>query len=205
MTVLARERRPFFFTCQPESLRMNTTIFPIMLVNILTLVRVPLALLFFLDSVTVRLLVIGLAMITDGLDGYLARRFNAVSRIGTILDPLTDRFFVVVCLSACWMEHKLALWGIITMFSRDIVLVLFMAYLRFWRMWKTYEVRATYWGKMTTFAQFCVIIATIYSVPLPWYVFMSFVVFTLFLVKELYLFYFPLNAIPHTEIGRTRP
>lgn len=187
-----KERRPSSpINLNPEP--MDATAFLITFVNILTLFRAPLAFFFFQDSVTVRLIVIGLAMITDGLDGYLARRFNVVSRIGTILDPLMDRFFVVVCFSVFQMEHKLELWSIIAMFSRDIVIVLFSVYLRLCGGWKAYEMKATYWGKATTFAQFCVIIVTTYGITLPWYVFMSFVAFAIFLMKELYFSYFHLN------------
>jgi cardiolipin synthase (CMP-forming) len=44
--------------------------------------------------------------ITDKLDGYLARRFNQVSRIGTLLDPIADKLLIacaVLLLSFDWL------------------------------------------------------------------------------------------------------
>jgi CDP-diacylglycerol--glycerol-3-phosphate 3-phosphatidyltransferase len=47
--------------------------------------------------------------ITDKLDGYLARRFNQVSRIGTLLDPIADKLLIacaVLLLSFDWIAPK---------------------------------------------------------------------------------------------------
>lgn len=40
----------------------------------------------------------GVATLTDGLDGYLARRLDACSRFGAFLDPVTDKLLVCTCL-----------------------------------------------------------------------------------------------------------
>jgi CDP-diacylglycerol--glycerol-3-phosphate 3-phosphatidyltransferase len=37
----------------------------------------------------------GVAALTDALDGYLARRWNAVSTFGRIMDPFADKFLVI--------------------------------------------------------------------------------------------------------------
>tara|TARA_Y100000814_G_C12222605_1_gene365403 strand:+ start:137 stop:700 length:564 start_codon:yes stop_codon:yes gene_type:complete len=43
----------------------------------------------------VALFVFVLASITDFLDGFFARRYDAVSKVGSFLDPLADKFLVV--------------------------------------------------------------------------------------------------------------
>ena len=62
--------------------------------NFLSILRIPLAFALVTDFSLYRALAIGLAMITDGLDGYLARRYRMTSQVGAFLDPLTDKFFV---------------------------------------------------------------------------------------------------------------
>lgn len=41
-----------------------------------------------------------LACLSDGLDGYLARRLGAISALGSILDPLCDKIYIAAFLSA---------------------------------------------------------------------------------------------------------
>jgi cardiolipin synthase len=46
------------------------------------------------------LILMMVSTISDGLDGYLARKFNLASRIGSLLDPIADKvlistFFIV--------------------------------------------------------------------------------------------------------------
>jgi len=46
-------------------------------------------------------LLLGLLGITDGLDGYIARRFNQVSTVGKVLDPVADRLLLGVAGISC--------------------------------------------------------------------------------------------------------
>ena len=69
------------------------------------------------------LLLIVLAGLSDGLDGYLARRFNWITRIGGLLDPLADKLlFVSVFASLSWIGLVPA-WLFAVVICRDIVIV----------------------------------------------------------------------------------
>jgi len=61
--------------------------------NALTFLRAPLALLFLSEVTALRIGAIIIAMVTDGIDGYLARRNSSVTKLGAILDPIMDKFF----------------------------------------------------------------------------------------------------------------
>ena len=72
-------------------------------INILTLSRIFLAALIFLllmspDSYLWALILFFLAGITDYLDGYLARKYNSVSQLGEILDPIADKILILFVL-----------------------------------------------------------------------------------------------------------
>ncbi len=72
-------------------------------INILTLSRIFLAALIFIllmspDGYFLALLLFFLAGITDYFDGYLARKYNAVSQLGEILDPIADKILILFIL-----------------------------------------------------------------------------------------------------------
>ena len=68
--------------------------------NILSLLRLPLALVFILnESAIVRALIIVAAGVSDGIDGWLARKLRQDSGAGQIVDPITDKLFVLVALA----------------------------------------------------------------------------------------------------------
>lgn len=75
-----------------------------LLPNLITLVRfftaIGLFLYFTPDSFSVPTLVAIIALIglSDSLDGIVARKFNLVSKLGTILDPFTDRVVFIILL-----------------------------------------------------------------------------------------------------------
>ncbi len=64
------------------------------------------------------------AAILDGLDGYVARRFNQVSRFGTFLDPVVDRLAMVAIVAVLTFTHILSVWLFAATMFRDLVLAL---------------------------------------------------------------------------------
>ncbi len=144
--------------------------------NSLSFIRAPLAFLFLQENSNLRLLAIILAMITDSMDGYWARRNQSVSRFGAILDPAMDKFFVYFGMAVLFTEHQLTPWEGVMMLSRDFFLCLYGAIMMAAGRWKTVVFRAIKWGKATTALQFFVLIGLVIGVPIPWYVYASFAV-----------------------------
>ncbi|MFL2707238.1 MAG: CDP-diacylglycerol--glycerol-3-phosphate 3-phosphatidyltransferase [Gammaproteobacteria bacterium] len=72
------------------------------IVNLITFSRIllaPIILAFLmLDNFLICLLLFIVAGISDYFDGYLARRYNAVSQLGEILDPIADKILVIFIL-----------------------------------------------------------------------------------------------------------
>ena len=78
----------------------------------------------------------GLAAISDGIDGFLARHFNQWSELGTVLDPLADKLLLVsgvVLLSLHNEPHlpAIPIWLTVTILSRDVLLLLGLALIHF--------------------------------------------------------------------------
>ena len=155
--------------------------------NFLSLLRAPLAFLFFLTNPWVRVSAVVLAMITDGLDGYLARRYRSVSHFGTVLDPLMDKFFAIVVFAILVSEGTLSIWAMAIMLARDFGLGIFGAYVTFFGDWSSYKVEALRFSKISTVLQFFVMVALSLGYQLPFMVYGCFIVLAVLSSIELIL------------------
>ena len=71
----------------------------------------------------------GLAAISDGIDGFIARHFNQWSELGTILDPLADKLLLVSGIVLLSLHNEpylqpIPIWLTVTILSRDVLLLL---------------------------------------------------------------------------------
>jgi cardiolipin synthase len=69
------------------------------------------------------LVVIVVSSLTDFVDGFIARRFNQVSRVGQILDPAVDRLFIFSTLIGLAWQGFLPWWLVILIVLRDVGIV----------------------------------------------------------------------------------
>ena len=95
--------------------------------NLLTLARiaaVPVLILFLYDGrYGAALTVFVLAGITDGLDGWIAKRFKCVTRLGSILDPLADKILIVSTYVMLVLAGDLPFWLILLIGFRDLGII----------------------------------------------------------------------------------
>jgi cardiolipin synthase (CMP-forming) len=63
------------------------------------------------------------AGISDAVDGWLAKRYNWVTELGSYLDPLADKLLIVSIFIALGVRNELPLWLVIAVVSRDILIV----------------------------------------------------------------------------------
>lgn len=143
--------------------------------NSLSLLRCPLAFLFLLENPYVRISAVLLAMVTDSIDGYLARRSQSTSRFGAILDPAMDKFFVFFALSILFYEGNIAGWQAAAMLSRDFFLFIYGLFMLGTGRWKDVVFRAIRWGKITTALQFVVLMGLIFHFQFSWITFSTFI------------------------------
>lgn len=93
----------------------------------LTLVRivlVPLIIVFLISSDRVHVLIAAVifiaASLTDWLDGRMARRWNQVTRLGTLLDPVADKLLVAAALVSLVHVEMLAAWMAVVIIGREL-------------------------------------------------------------------------------------
>jgi len=157
--------------------------------NILSFSRAAFALAFLQDNVVIRVCAILLAMVSDFLDGYLARLSKHTTQFGAILDPIMDKFFVFFVGGVLYLEDRLGGWELSALISRDLFLCLFGLCLLCLRAWQEYECKALWWGKITTALQFFILIGLTVGCFFPWYIYLAFVVMACCAFLELILRY----------------
>ena len=95
--------------------------------NLLTLLRigaVPVLILFLYDGrYGAALVVFVIAGITDGLDGWIAKRFDAVTRLGSILDPLADKMLIVSTYVMLALAGDIPFWLLLLIGFRDLGII----------------------------------------------------------------------------------
>ena len=64
----------------------------------------------------------------DYLDGILARVTGQYSRLGTLLDPITDRLLIVAGVVVCWHFRLLPRWALAVLAARELLMLLFGRY-----------------------------------------------------------------------------
>jgi cardiolipin synthase len=137
--------------------------------NILSALRLALAPLIFsflwVGQYGSALVLFVIAGFTDGLDGYLARRWHAESRVGAILDPLADK----VLLSGTYLTLALAgglpAWIAWIVLGRDALILVFAAgALAFTKAKTKPSFPPSVWGKISTAVQMAFILAVLLDV-----------------------------------------
>ncbi|MGX9145535.1 CDP-alcohol phosphatidyltransferase family protein [Mesorhizobium sp. 128a] len=91
------------------------------------------------------------AGISDGVDGFIARRFNQHSKLGAYLDPMADKVLLVSVFVVMGFIGELPLWLVVTMVSRDALII--CAVLLSTVMAHPVEMRPLYVSKANTAAQ----------------------------------------------------
>ena len=68
------------------------------------------------------ILLLAVSGFTDWLDGYLARRWNQISRVGQLLDPVADRLYILATLVGLLLRGIVPWWFVVILLSRDVLM-----------------------------------------------------------------------------------
>ena len=96
--------------------------------NLLSLLRIglvyPILNNIYLGEFIISFIYFVVAAITDALDGFLARKMNWQTYLGTILDPVADKLLLSGTIFILWMNEYIPLYIFIIFFGRDVVILL---------------------------------------------------------------------------------
>jgi CDP-diacylglycerol--glycerol-3-phosphate 3-phosphatidyltransferase len=120
------------------------------------------------DGAIARAGLIGVAGVTDLLDGFLARRWNVVTRWGALLDPLGDHVFMSVATITLVMSGALGISAAVVLLARDIAIAIgFLVALAVPRL-RHEEFKARWPGKLVTAFQFATLLSVLLAPSLTW-------------------------------------
>lgn len=111
-----------------------------------------------------------IASITDWLDGYLARKWNAISPMGIFLDPVADKLIVSVALII--LTTRFSAWPVTLSTCVIIAREIFVSALREWMAirQKSAVVKVSFFGKLKTASQMVALSILLgVSYLYPWY------------------------------------
>jgi phosphatidylglycerophosphate synthase len=106
-----------------------------------------------LPNADTRLGLVGLAAITDFLDGWLARRAHWTTRWGALIDPIADRVFVLVAVATFLFTGALSTVAYFVMISRDLMTAVGFLVARGVSWLRPVEFKARFSGKLVTALQ----------------------------------------------------
>lgn len=144
--------------------RVSRSLWRVTVADLLTLLRLPLAVLFVvMRDDLVRLLILAVAAGTDLLDGFLARRLGG-SRFGAFIDPVADKLFMLAAFIVVALSGTLTWYEIAGVLLRDLVATgAFVVTSVFGR---PMTIPARLGGKAVTMAQLLTLVAFLTESPL---------------------------------------
>ena len=145
--------------------------------NLITLFRILISPLFFIELVSYkhgeeyhRLIALGLlstGVLSDALDGFLARLLKCQTPLGKFLDPLADKILLLSgFLGLLWVSdlpfHP-PVWFTVAVVFRDLVIIIGLIVLTLFT--RKAEIRPNLLGKATTFFQMATLLAILAKIP----------------------------------------
>jgi CDP-diacylglycerol---glycerol-3-phosphate 3-phosphatidyltransferase len=123
------------------------------------------------DSVMLKIIIVFTAILTDILDGYLARKFAVCSDFGEMLDPIMDKFFILSVSYSLWFDLMVPTTVFVGLIIREVILFSFAPLYFIFKKSMRFQHTPLMIGKLYTFFQFVSVIYILYGYEIPlWWV-----------------------------------
>jgi cardiolipin synthase (CMP-forming) len=108
-----------------------------------------------------RVALIGAASLSDVLDGWIARHRHEVTRLGTMIDPIADRTFVLAAVAVFLATERITRAQYFVLLARDLATAIGFLVARSVSWLKTVPFRARWAGKLVTTLQLLALIVVL--------------------------------------------
>lgn len=131
--------------------------------NILTVIRlilIPVFIYFYyIDEPITALVIYLIAGITDVLDGYIARRFNMSTKLGTVLDPLADKLMLIAALGCLTYSELIPSWVLYVVLLKECAMILGAAFMYFGKINRV--IPSNVFGKVATIVFYIAVVTSL--------------------------------------------
>lgn len=138
--------------------------------NILTILRIllvaPIVVLIVKERYASAMVLFAVAGISDGLDGYLAKRNGWITRLGSFLDPLADKALLVCSYVSLGWNGLLPLWLVALVLGRDLLILAGAG--AFHYLIGRFDAEPTLVSKTNTFAQIVLVLVVVIDQLAAW-------------------------------------
>jgi cardiolipin synthase len=157
------------------------------LITVFRIILIPVYLFLFFSDIENKVFILGMifmiAGISDVLDGFIARKFNLMSKLGAALDPFADKMMSFTVLVTFTMIGLIPVWILIPMLVKEIIMIGggLLLYLKHGKA----VIPSNKYGKIATFSLY----AAILSIVLNWNMTLSIILLSVTVILNLIAFY----------------
>lgn len=137
--------------------------------NVLTIIRlllIPGFIYYFFSpmeyGVRIAIVIFVAAGLTDVLDGFIARRYNLITRLGIVLDPLADKLMLITVLASITLKNQIPFWIVVVVAIKETLMIIGAITL-----FNDHDivVPANRFGKLSTIAFYVAILSVAFNMP----------------------------------------
>lgn len=152
------------------------------------------------DNYVLALILFTLSSLTDILDGKIARKYNAISDFGKLMDPLADKLTQLSILLTLAVKNVIPFWIVVILVVKETVMIAGASFLY----GKSLVVSSKWYGKLTTVLIYIAVVSSclikIFNLPeFDIYIYVLAIIFAIFSLVKYFMYFYGNGYLPNKE------
>ena len=152
------------------------------------------------DNYVLALILFTLSSLTDVLDGKIARKYNAISDFGKLMDPLADKLTQLSILLTLAVKNVIPFWIVVILVVKETVMIAGASFLY----GKSLVVSSKWYGKLTTVLIYIAVVSSclikIFNLPeFDIYIYVLAIIFAIFSLIKYFMYFYGNGYLPNKE------
>lgn len=152
------------------------------------------------DNYLLALILFTLSSLTDVLDGKIARKYNAISDFGKLMDPLADKLTQLSVLLTLSIKNIIPIWIVVILVLKETIMIAGASFLY----GKSLVVSSKWYGKLTTVLIYIAVVSSclikIFNLPnFDIYIYVLAIIFAIFSLIKYFIYFYGNGYLPNKE------